>query len=155
MSTQAPQSLQFLVDNHGVRTAVVLPIAMYNELIALKQELCQLKPATQESYQFVVKGISACGYPKGDPRKPQFVIQSGSHAQLEAAPSLRAAVRELREQLIADGHLRVVGTVLEFSKDVEFSSPSMAACVVAGNARSGLDAWLNPRGRSLKQCGYG
>ncbi len=31
----------------------------------------------------------------------------------------------------------------------------MAACFIAGNARNGLDAWVNNKGRSLKNCGYG
>ena len=148
-------SVQFLVDANGVRQAVVIPIDLYNELINLKQEISSLKPAQQESYQFQSKEALATGYPKGDVAKPSFVVLRGSTANYSNVGSLRPAIKQLRDQLIADGIVAVQGELLYFNKEVEFTSPSMAACFVAGNARSGLDAWVNSQGKSLKQSGYG
>ena len=42
-----------------------------------------------------------------------------------------------------------------FTADQLFNSPSLAASLVAGNNRSGLDAWQNSAGYTLKQSGFG
>ena len=148
-------SVQFIVDPNGVRQAVVIPIDLYNELITLKQEIKTLKPALQESYQFHSKEAFATGYPKGSIVKPSFVVLRGSTANFSNLGSLRPAIKQLRDQLVQQGTVVVVGDMLHFEKEVEFSSPSMAACFIAGNARSGLDAWVNGQGKTLKQSGYG
>ncbi len=48
-------------------------------------------------------------------------------------------------------HLKIEGNHLVFAKDIEFSSPSMAASVVHGGAANGLIAWKNGAGKSLKK----
>ncbi|MCE2593917.1 DUF4357 domain-containing protein [Motilimonas cestriensis] len=148
-------SVQFLVDANGVRQAVVIPIDLYNELITLKQEIKTLKPAQQESYHFQSKEALANGYPKGPVTKPSFVVLRGSTANFSNVGSLRPAIKKLRDELLAQGTVVQQGELLLFDKEVEFTSPSMAACFIAGNARSGLDAWVNSQGKTLKQSGYG
>jgi hypothetical protein len=56
-----------------------------------------------------------------------------------------------RKELIADGKLVERNGVLEFTEDVEFSSPSAAAAVIHGGSANGLTAWKTDDGRTLKQ----
>ena len=48
-----------------------------------------------------------------------------------------------------------MGNQVIFTADQLFNSPSLAASLVAGNNRSGLDAWQNSAGYTLKQSGFG
>lgn len=60
----------------------------------------------------------------------------------------------LREQLIRDGRLRPTpdGTLLEFSEDVSFASPSAAAAVINNRNTNGRTAWrLKSTGQTLKE----
>ena len=71
----------------------------------------------------------------------QFVVLRGSTARREATSSWDS-YRDLRDQLTQDG--RVVEKdehVLEFTDDVEFSSPSAAASVIAAANRNGRLHW--------------
>lgn len=149
------KQVQFIVDANGVRQAVVLPIDLYNELVSIKKEIKALKPAQQESYHFESKHAVAKGYPKGPLDKPAFVVLRDSTANNSNVGSLRPSIKQLREALLADGTVVKQGDQLKFTKEYEFASPSMAACFIAGNARSGLDAWSNDAGFTLKQSGYG
>lgn len=148
-------SVHFITDSKGIKQAAVLPIALYHELLALKSilpESCHLKPA---KFHFEVKGITAYGYPKGHANKPLFIVSKNSWIIGDKASSLRPGVQKLRDELIQRGVLQKVGDNYQFQSDYQFNSPSMAACMVAGNARSGMDAWVNEQGDSLKACGYG
>jgi hypothetical protein len=42
-------------------------------------------------------------------------------------------------------------TIMVFTKDAEFSSPSAAAVVIHGGSANGLIAWKTEGGQSLKQ----
>ena len=103
------------------------------------------------------KHITAHGYPSGRRFKPSFVILKGSKAALICVKSLPANVTELREQLKDSGKLELdqENNCFVFTSDVEFSSASSAAAVVAGNVRNGLDVWINREGFSLKHSGFG
>ena len=110
----------------------------------------------RELYHFNGKGAKAHGYPVGKRQNPGFMVQAGSTANGEDAASLREAVIELRQELLAKGVLipRTEGGFV-FGADQLFNSPSLAASLVAGNNRSGLDAWQNSAGYTLKQSGFG
>jgi hypothetical protein len=56
-----------------------------------------------------------------------------------------------RKQLITDGTLVEKGGFLEFTRDVEFSSPSAAAVVIHGGSANGRTAWKSQDGQTLKQ----
>ncbi|MFM2479092.1 DUF4357 domain-containing protein [Celerinatantimonas sp. MCCC 1A17872] len=149
--------VSFIVDAQGHRQAAIMPMKMYQQLLALQQLLddggAQAQP--QADFYFEVKQAKAYGYPVGSKSRPNFVVTKGSSANLGLTDSMRPAVRELRAQLLADFVLVEGPDSYEFLRDYQFASPSLAACLIAGNARSGLDAWHDQWGRSLKDRGYG
>ncbi|MFM2486113.1 DUF4357 domain-containing protein [Celerinatantimonas yamalensis] len=151
------RQVNFIVDAKGHRQAAIMPIRMYQQLLALQQLLDSSSSTTKPSgdFQFEVKQAKAFGYPVGSKTRPRFVVVKGSSANLGLTDSMRPAVRALREQLIADGVLAEGPNGYDFLRDYQFASPSLAACLIAGNARSGLDAWHDQWGRSLKERGYG
>ncbi|MDK9358940.1 DUF3780 and DUF4357 domain-containing protein [Lelliottia sp. V106_10] len=106
-------------------------------------------------FLFEVKLAKAIGQPVGERSSPEFLIKKGSTANIALAKSLRPAIRDLRKKLLDDGILIKRGDVYSFEHEYQFKSPSAAACVIAGNPRSGMDAWRDLQGRSLKELGYG
>jgi len=97
-----------------------------------------------------IKGVEACGQRTAD----GFVVFRGSQAVLEERPSARErypSVLNARRQLIDDGTLVSNGKALEFSKDIEFSSPSAAAATVHGGSANGLTEWKTKDGTTLKE----
>lgn len=95
-----------------------------------------------------IKGAKA----RGQRTASGFVIFKGSTAVLKERPSAESYpyVIAQRKQLIADGTLVEKGGFLEFSRDIEFSSPSAAAAVIHGGSANGLTAWRTEDGRLLK-----
>jgi hypothetical protein len=96
-----------------------------------------------------IKGAEARGQ-----RTPNgFVVFADSTAVLEQRPSAESYpyVMAERRQLISDGTLVEKGSLLVFTRDTEFSSPSAAAAVVHGGSANGLIAWKTEDGVSLKQ----
>ncbi len=106
-------------------------------------------------FLFEAKKARAGGHPVGEMSKPEFMVEKGSTANIVLAKSLRPAIRELREKLLDEAVLFKDGEVYSFACEYKFKSPSAAACVIAGNPRSGMDAWRDLKGRSLKELGYG
>jgi hypothetical protein len=80
-----------------------------------------------------------------------FVVFRGSTARKKPVDSLLAyapfVVR--RTALLASGKLRENESVLEFSEDVLFNSPSAASDMVLGRSTNGWIEWIAPDGRSL------
>lgn len=78
-----------------------------------------------------------------------FIVYKGSEAVLkDRASSVRAKAR--REVLIEKGVLVVKNGRLIFTKDYEFTSPSLAAATIHGGAANGLTAWKTKDGKKLK-----
>ena len=97
-----------------------------------------------------IKGIEARGQRTAD----GFVVFQGSQAVLEERPSARERypyVLTFRRQLIDNGGLVSNGKVLEFTRDMVFSSPSAAAATVHGGSANGLLAWKTKDGKTLKE----
>lgn len=154
----AEGGIYFLTDSSGNKTHAVMPIALYEELLSLL-DLAK-GPAgrgDREIYTLRKGGITARGYPEGRRSAPSFVLIKGSQASLEAVESLPSHAREVRESLLGDGSLvldpRAGCFTLE--RDLKLKSPSLAAAVVTGSVRNGLDAWRSSGGFSLKQSGFG
>ncbi|WP_432460753.1 MULTISPECIES: DUF4357 domain-containing protein [unclassified Agarivorans] len=148
--------VNFVIDGDGRKTAAIIPIELYQQLLSLRELVAQSNTKELSAdYSFSVKQAVAYGYPVGAKNKPGFIVIKGSTANGGGAESLRPAVLALREQLLEEHVLCRQGEGYEFMRDHQFSSPSSAACLIAGNARSGLDAWLDKWGRSLKDRGYG
>jgi hypothetical protein len=83
-----------------------------------------------------------------------FVVLKGSTAVVAERPSAELQhpyVVALRKKLVLGGALVENDGLLEFSKDVEFDSPSAAAAVVHGGGANGLTAWKDAEGRTLKE----
>ncbi|MGL5129609.1 MAG: DUF4357 domain-containing protein [Aeromonas popoffii] len=150
------KQVSFIIDSKGNKQAAVVPIEIYNELMTLQKALSDNTPGERELYHFNGKGAEAHGYPVGKRQHPGFMVLAGSTANGEDAASLRDAVIELRQELLGKGilTLRSEGGLV-FTADQLFNSPSVAASLVAGNNRSGLDAWQNSAGYTLKQSGFG
>lgn len=106
-------------------------------------------------FLFEAKQAKAVGHPVGEMSSPEFLVKKGSTANIALAKSLRPAIRELRQKLLDTGVLVKNGNVYSFTHEYLFQSPSAAACVIAGNPRSGMDAWRDLQGHSPKGLGYG
>lgn len=77
-----------------------------------------------------------------------FIVMKGSTARIKTAPSLDNNIK-VRDELVASKRLIPKDDHLfEFASDVEFSSPSSAATVVAGGNRNGRITWQLPDGRT-------
>jgi hypothetical protein len=96
-----------------------------------------------------IKGLKASGRltPNG------MVVLAGSQAVLTERPSSKDYPWpiHMRQKLKDEGALREASDHLEFTRDVEFTSPSAAATVVHGGHANGLIAWKDAKGRTLKR----
>ncbi|MFM5472464.1 anti-phage-associated DUF3780 domain-containing protein [Aeromonas veronii] len=111
--------------------------------------------AEETLFLFEAKQAKAVGHPVGEISSPAFLVKKGSTANIALAKSVRPAIRELRQKLLDEGILVKKGNVYSFTHEYLFQSPSAAACVIAGNPRSGMDAWRDLQDQSLKELGYG
>lgn len=93
-----------------------------------------------------IRGLSATGQPSTG----GFTVFSGSEAVAEFRPSAASNIREAREELVESGALSLQDGHLVFTRDVEFSSPSLAASVVKGGNTNGQTNWKLSDGTSLK-----
>ncbi len=150
--------IYFLTDGSGARTHAVMPIAVYEELLSLKSLAASAAGRGGSEIYTLRKGaLMARGYPEGRRSAPSFVLIKGSQACLEAVESLPSHVKELRERLLGDGTLVLdpQAGCFTLTRDLKLKSPSLAAELVTGNVRSGLDCWRSSEGFSLKQSGFG
>ncbi len=124
-------------------------------LVKVVEPEIQAKQIDDTVFMFESKSAKAVGHPVREGKKLKFLVKKGSTANISLASSLRPAIKALRQKLIDDGILKPDGNVWLFSAEFIFDSASAAATVVSGNPRSGMDAWKDLQGRSLKQLGYG
>lgn len=82
-----------------------------------------------------------------------FVVLRGSTAVMEQRNSAKKYpyLLTLRNQLIESGTLVPKDGFYEFTKDIEFSSPSAAAAVIEGGSANGLIEWRTEDGKVLKE----
>lgn len=97
-----------------------------------------------------IKGAIAQGQrtPKG------FVVFANSEAVITDRPSAKNYVSNIltmREEFKTNGTLVISSGKLRFTRDTEFSSPSMAASVISGGHANGLTFWKDKEGRELKE----
>ncbi len=79
-----------------------------------------------------------------------FVVFQGSVAAEAETRAVPEVVTKNRAKLITKQILILSDGVYEFTKDHEFSSPSLAAAVVRGSSVNGLVEWKNKDGQTLK-----
>lgn len=152
------RNIYFLTDDHGNKTHAVMPIATYNALMGLADLVKNTsRIGRHEIYVLKIKNVIARGYPDGPRKRPAFVLIKDSQAVLEGADSLPQHVKELREKLLDEGKLRLdpENECFMLTQDLRLKSSSLAAAIVSGNVRNGLDVWMNREGFSLKESGYG
>lgn len=93
-----------------------------------------------------IKGLIAYG----NRTDSGFIVYKDSEAVLEDRKSaVRNRVR--RKILIDKGVLTQQDDRLVFTRDYEFTSPSLAASAIRGGASNGLTAWKNKSGKTLKE----
>ena len=79
-----------------------------------------------------------------------FIVYKDSEAVLEDRAS--AVRNKVRRQILLDkGVLVKQDNCLIFSRDHEFTSPSLAAAAIRGGASNGLTAWKTKEGKTLKE----
>ncbi|MCP2015491.1 putative type IV restriction endonuclease [Deinococcus sp. HSC-46F16] len=79
-----------------------------------------------------------------------WVVKKGSTAldRVLASSPDAAFIQGMRDRLLREGALRRIdGSLLEYVKDVEYSSASMSASQIAGGTRNGWRCWKDPNGR--------
>lgn len=116
--------------------AMVHAISMEDRTMQQKKLYCQIKDVSAEGYRT----------PGG------LVVLAGSEAVLEVRPSAARSpyVLTFRQSLVDSGDLVEDNGKYRFTKDVEFASPSGAACVIHGGSANGLTSWRDGNGKSLK-----
>ena len=104
------------------------------------------KQAVDDRLICKIKGLVAFG----NRTDSGFIVYKDSEAVLEDRKSaVRSRVR--REQLINKGILAQQGNRLIFTRDYEFTSPSLAAAAIRGGASNGLTSWKTKEGKKLKE----
>ena len=93
-----------------------------------------------------IKGLTAYGNRTDN----GFIVYKDSEAVLDDRPSsVRTRVR--RKLLAEKGILVEQGDRFVFSRDHEFTSPSLAAASIRGGASNGLTSWKTKEGKKLKE----
>ncbi len=83
-----------------------------------------------------------------------FVVLKGSKWSLNLAPSFESKAKsyfKLREKLLEEWKLKIVGNYVVFEKDLNFPSPSSAAAVVLGRSANWWTEWKNKEGKTLDE----
>jgi hypothetical protein len=85
-----------------------------------------------------------------------FVVHKGSKGRAEIVPSIQGTSHErMRSQLIVEGVLAEnagsAGSMLVFTRDHLFSSPSTAAMAVMGRSANGWVEWKTASGKTLDE----
>lgn len=110
-------------------------------------ELSQIPTDAQQEFHFRVKDAEAAMVRTTS----AYVVRKGSTAQ-KLQPSASPYLIKARQQLEESGALEEdSATLLRFTRDVEFDSPSGAAMVIAGRSANGRISWCLPDGKALKE----
>lgn len=99
---------------------------------------------------FKIKDLTAYGNRSED----GFIIYQGSQAVLEDRPATaknKGGHYQRRRKLIDNGVLEESDGYLLFTRNYEFTSPSLAGAVVCGGATNGLTNWRTKSGKTLKE----
>ena len=103
---------------------------------------------------FYCKGSGADGV--GEYTTEGFVVHKGSKGRAEIVPSIQGTSHErMRSQLMTEDVLTEIagssGSLLVFTRDHLFSSPSTAAMAVMGRSANGWVEWKTASGKTLDE----
>jgi hypothetical protein len=93
------------------------------------------------------KRYSARGYEDAE----GFVVCEGSEVSSEESDSIHGYMKKLRAELIQQGVIVDLDSVLVFAQDYTFGSPSTASGVILGRADNGRTSWRDKSGTTLKE----
>ena len=93
------------------------------------------------------KGIKGVGYETSS----GFVVCKGSTASKNNSPKCKNWIATLRSKLLSNGVLEDQGSVLRFTSDNLFSSPSAAASVMKAVGANGRIDWKNAKGQTMNE----
>lgn len=97
------------------------------------------------------KGIHAIGYESTE----GFVVLADSTMVRTATKSIHYFLSAHRDKLLKEKIAQDNGKTYKIKKDYAFKSPSDAAGVLLGGSTSGLKAWKDENGRTLKEIRQG
>ncbi len=100
---------------------------------------------SNDIFQISQKGLLA----KGKPTNEGFVVFKNSIISLKLG-AVNSSVISLRNKYVTEGIIKEDGQTAVLTKDVVFSSPSLAATLVLGVSSNGPKSWKN-NGKTLKE----
>ena len=101
--------------------------------------------SVDEVFQINQKGLIA----KGKPTNEGFVVFKGSEISLQIG-AVNSSVISMREKFVSEGIIKEEDGKAFLTKDVVFTSASLAANIVLGVSANGLKVW-KCRGKTLKE----
>lgn len=113
------------------------------------EEKRELKPLINEGLFFInaIRGADA----KGEPTSEGFVVFKESKAAGSTVASMTQSFLNLRQRLIDEGAIKLIGDVYLFTEDYIFTSPSTASSIILGRNSNGLTEWKLKNGKTLKE----
>ncbi len=113
------------------------------------EEKRDLKHIIRQDFFFIkaIRGADA----KGEPTSEGFVVFKESKAAGSTVSSMTRGFLNLRQRLIDEGVIKLVGDVYLFLEDYIFSSPSTASSIILGRNSNGLTEWKLKSGKTLKE----
>jgi len=100
-----------------------------------------------QSKIFICKGKDA--YATGEYTEDGFLVFRDSKANLEESKTAGTWVAGMRKNLIEKGILKQKDSVLVFTEDYSFSSPSASAAVILARRANGWTEWKDKNGETL------
>jgi len=137
-----PESDQSEMDIYLAKMLRLLPVMGTNAFVLSASEEVKAK----DRLMCTIKGLTAYGQRTAN----GFVVFKDSQAVLAHRPSAKRA-KVQREKLVKKKVLVEEGDHYVFSRDYEFTSPSIAATIVRGGGSNGLTSWKNSKGVKLKE----
>lgn len=108
--------------------------------VEVKEKTEAVKQKVSEVYTLTCSGINAKGVKRGD----RFVVLAGSEVREKVNNSAQECYQKIRSGIMTKV------TNWKTTEDIEFESPSAAACVLLGSSVNGLTAW-KINGKTLKE----
>jgi len=105
------------------------------------------KPQKKDTLFCKGEGVSA----EGEFRDEGFVVFAGSTCKVGETKTIGKWIASIRTKLLEEGILEEDGSVLKFTQDHIFSSPSAAAGAVLGRSANGWTLWKYADGKTLDE----
>ena len=102
-----------------------------------------------QSKIYICKGKDA--YATGEYTEDGFLVFKNSKANLEESKTAGTWVTGMRKNLIEKGILKQDGSVLIFTEDYLFNSPSASAAVILARRANGWTEWKDKNGKTMDE----